>query len=206
MKTLLKIFICLCVICLFSCKTETNSNTSETKQVVVSNTSLDKVEPPHWWIGFKDQALQLLVKEDNIGSYTPEINYTGISIDKVHTAKSKNYLFIDLQIANNTKAGKFDIVFKKENGEEKTHTYELKDRVKASGEYFGFDSSDAIFLITPDRFANGDESNDIVQGLNETLIDRIHGYKRHGGDLRGIINHVDYIHDLGYTAIWPTLL
>ena len=204
MKTLLKIFICLYVICLFSCKTETNSSISETTQVVVSNTSLDKVEPPHWWIGFKDQALQLLVKEDNIGSYTPEINYSGISIDKVHTAKSENYLFIDLQIANNTKAGKFDIVFKKENGEEKTHTYELKDRVKASDEYFGFDSSDAIFLITPDRFANGDESNDIVQGLNETLIDRTHGYKRHGGDLRGIINHIDYIHELGYTAIWPT--
>ncbi len=113
-------------------------------------------------------------------------------------------MFIDLEISSSTKAGKFDIVFKNENGDEKTHTYELKERVKSSDDYKGFDSSDAIFLITPDRFANGDESNDIVEGLKETKIDRKDDYARHGGDIRGIINRLDYIEDLGYTSVWPT--
>ena len=177
---------------------------TQSKNVEVSNTKLERLEPPHWWIGFKDQSLQLLVKDENIGNFKPEIIYSGVSIEKVSTARSENYLFIDLNISDNTKSGKFDIVFKDNNGIEKTHTYELKDRVKSSDDYKGFDSTDAIFLITPDRFANGDESNDIVKGLNETKIDRTDGYARHGGDLRGIINHIDYIHDLGYTAVWPT--
>jgi len=196
--------ICLALVFAFFACNDNTEQKEVTTVAQVSNESLEHVEPPHWWIGFKDQTLQLLVKDENIGSYTPEINYSGVSINKVHTAKSKNYLFLDLKISDKTKPGAFDIVFKNQNGDKKAHTYELKARTKASDAYFGFDSSDAIFLITPDRFANGDESNDIIEGLNETLIDRSHGYKRHGGDLRGIINHVDYIHDLGYTAIWPT--
>ena len=137
-----------------------------------------------------------MVKDENIGTFNPEINYSGVSIEKVHSANSKNYLFIDLTISDKAEAGKFDIVFKDDNGNEKVHTYELKERVKSSEEYQGFDSSDAIFLITPDRFANGDESNDIVEGLKETKIDRTDGYSRHGGDLRGIISHLNYIEAL----------
>ena len=181
-----------------------NKNIEPTNNLDVSNSNLERIEPINWWIGFKDNTLQLLVKEDNIGNSNPEITYAGVSIDKVHKADSPNYLFIDLTISENTKAGKFDIVFKSEDGSEKKHTYELKDKSKPSEEYIGFNSSDAIFLITPDRFANGDVSIDIVEGLNETKIDRTDDYARHGGDIRGIINNIDYIHDLGYTVIWPT--
>ena len=171
----------------------------------VSNTSIERVEPPHWWTGMKEMSLQLLAYEENIGFYTVEINYPGVTVEKVHKARSANYLFIDLSIADNTPSGKFDIVFK--NGEdEKRHTYELKSRVKSRETFVGFDSSDAIFLITPDRFSNGDPSNDIDKSLNETHIDRSDDYARHGGDIRGIINHIDYIHDLGYTSVWPTPL
>ena len=198
-----KLILVLLVTILFSCKME-NEKVESTKKIEVSNSELERVEPLNWWIGLKDNSLQLLVKEDNIGSATPEISYSGVSIDKVNKADSPNYLFIDLSISESTKAGKFDIVFKYEDGSEKKHTYELKDKSKPSEEYIGFNSSDAIFLITPDRFANGDESNDIVEGLNETKIDRSDDYARHGGDLRGIINNLDYIHDLGYTSIWPT--
>ncbi len=198
-----KLIVFLLVTILFSCKME-NEKVESTNNNEVSNSKLERVEPLEWWIGFKDDTLQLLVKEDNIGSSTPEISYSGVTINKVHKADSPNYLFIDLSIAVNTKAGKFNIVFKFDDGTEKRHTYELKNKTKQSEDYVGFKSSDAIFLITPDRFANGDESNDIIEGLNETKIDRTDGYARHGGDLRGIINHLDYIHELGYTAVWPT--
>ncbi len=202
MKKFIKSIFAFLIFSLIACKeTETGL---EIESVEVSNTSLTHVDPPNWWIGMKDNSLQLLVNHPEIGLTTPEINYEGVSIKEVHKAKSPNYVFIDIEISKNAKAGQFDIVFKNEKGEVSTHTYELKERLKSSEDYRGFDSSDAIFLITPDRFANGDESNDIVQGLNETTIDRTDGYARHGGDLRGIINHLNYISELGYTAIWPT--
>ena len=186
----------------FSCKNEESlKNVSE---VSVSNTTLERVEPPHWWISFKNNTLQLLVKDDNIGVSKPSINYRGVTIDKFHTARSKNYLFIDVTIDETVKAGKFDITFTFDDNSKKTHTYELKSREKSAESYKGFDSSDAIYLITPDRFANADESNDVNKKLKDQSLDRTDGYKRHGGDLQGITNHVDYISDLGFTAVWPT--
>ncbi len=197
-----KLIVVLLVTILFSCKMENEK--VESTNIEVSNSKLERVEPINWWIDFKDNTLHLLVKDDNIGSSNPEITYAGVTIDEVHKADSPNYLFIDLSIANNARAGKFDIVFKFDDDLEKKHIYELKAKSKPSEEYVGFNSSDAIFLITPDRFANGDESNDIIEGLNQTTIDRFDDYARHGGDLRGIINNIDYIHNLGYTAVWPT--
>jgi glycosidase len=189
-----------------SCK---DQNSDKSDQAMTSNPliefkDIERVEPLNWWVGLKDKSLQLLIKEENIGEATVEIFYSGITISKINKADSPNYLFLDLNIAENTKAGKFNLVFKYEDGTEKKHTYELKEKTKPSKEFVGFNSSDAIFLITPDRFANGDESNDIVEGLKETKINRSDDYARHGGDLKGIINHLDYIHELGYTAIWPT--
>ncbi|MFY9242413.1 MAG: glycoside hydrolase family 13 protein [Polaribacter sp.] len=202
MKLFRNILFSLSILFFLSCKKEEIlKNVSE---VSVSNTFLERVEPTNWWIDFKDTSLQLLVKEDNIGNSKPSISYAGVSLKKVNKARSKNYLFIDLNIDKNAKAGKFDIVFTFDDGTKKTHTYELKNREKTAEDYKGFDSSDAIYLITPDRFANADENNDIVENLKETAIDRTDGYKRHGGDLQGIINGVDYISDLGFTAIWPT--
>jgi glycosidase len=202
MKRFNTILFSLVFVFISSCNTEENNKNSV--EVAVSKTSLSVVEPPNWWVGFKDVSLQLLVKEDNIGNYKPSISYPGITIAKVHKAKSINYLFIDLAISKTTKAGKFDITFKKENSETLTHTYELKSRVKDAEAYNGFNSSDAIYLITPDRFSNADETNDKLPGLKDQTLDRADGYKRHGGDLQGIINGVDYIADLGFTAVWPT--
>ena len=201
----------------FSCKNEELlKNVSE---VSVSNTTLERVEPPNWWIGFKNNTLQLLVKDDNIGVSKPSINYRGVTIDKFHTARSKNYLFIDVTIDETAKAGKFDIIFTFDDNFKKTHTYELKSREKSAEDYIGFDSSDAIYLITPDRFANADVTNDngsvnsktkdtgtSVYFLKETTINRADDYARHGGDIKGITNHIDYIYDMGFTAIWSTPL
>ncbi|KGL63864.1 glycoside hydrolase family 13 protein [Polaribacter sp. Hel1_85] len=196
-------FAFLMMFVIISCKKDSEKNVSDIN-FPRTNSLLEIVEPPNWFIGLKDSSLQLLVKEDNIGNSTPSISYAGVTIEKVNKARSENYLFLDLNIDKSTKAGKFDIVFAFEKGTKKTHTYELKSREKAAEDYIGFNSSDAIYLITPDRFSNADESNDINKNLKETIVDRTDDYKRHGGDLQGIINHVDYISDLGFTTVWPT--
>ena len=167
---------------------------------------VERIEPPNWWIGFEETNLQLLIKGDNISIAKPEIQYEGISIEKVHKGESPNYLFVDLNIKADTKPGKFTIKFKFKNRKNLSWSYELKSRKKPSSEFIGFNSSDVIYLITPDRFSNGDPSNDVFENLKERSIDRKHDYARHGGDIRGIINHLDYIEDMGFTAIWPTPL
>jgi glycosidase len=129
-----------------------------------------------------------------------------VYIDELNKAKSPNYLFINLKITEKAKPGKFDIVFNLENGEERTYTYELKAREKPAENYIGFNSSDVIYLITPDRYANGNPKNDQKEGLLEQEINRKHDYKRHGGDITGITNHLDYIADMGFTAIWSSPL
>ncbi|MCA0132571.1 glycoside hydrolase family 13 protein [Winogradskyella alexanderae] len=195
---------CFVLFLVFSCnnQNQTTSNSSSQEVMEIKN-DINKIEPPNWWVGFKSEALQLLVHHAEIGSYTPEISYSGISIEKVHKANSPNYLFLDLQILETAQPGKFNITFKKENADNLVQTYELKEREKSAEDYLGFDSSDAIFLITPDRFANADPSNDIIETMNEKDINRNDGYARHGGDIKGIIEHIGYIKNLGFTTVWP---
>jgi glycosidase len=166
------------------------------------SSQIERVEPPNWWVGFKESKLQLLVKGNDISALTPEIEYAGVRILKVHKAKSPNYLFIDLQIDSDTKPGIFTIVFNAKGKKKLKHEYTLKEKQKPSDAYIGFDSSDVIYLITPDRFANANPDNDIIDGLKETAIDRKDDYARHGGDIQGITDHIDYISDMGFTAIW----
>ena len=203
MKTLKLILITLLVATVFSCKETTSEESVVSEPVAEIQNDIEKVEPPHWWIGFKNQKLQLLVKHPNIGSAIPKTNYSGVSIAEVHKADSPNYLFLDLEISETAKAGKFNIRFQLEDASELIQTYELKSREKPAEDYIGFDSSDAIYLITPDRFANANPKNDEVEGLLQQGIDRTDGYARHGGDLEGITNHLDYIENLGFTAVWP---
>ena len=198
------VLVLMSVSVLIACKQqEENADNDIVQEVQVSNTYLTRVEPPNWWIGMKDNSLQLLVHEENIGNFSPEISYSGVSIEKVHKADSPNYLFIDLVISETAKAGKFDIVFKDDNENTKTHTYELKERLKPAEKYVGFNSSDVIYLITPDRFANANPDNDTFENLKEKTINREEDYARHGGDIEGITNHLDYIDEMGFTAIWP---
>ena len=165
---------------------------------------VNRIEPPNWWIGFKNENLQLLVHHPNIGTTVPKISYPGVSIIKVNQAKSPNYLFIDITIDKSAKPGTFNIVFEPEKGKKIIQSYELKAKSKPSEDFIGFNSSDVIYLITPDRFANGNEANDVVKTMKETTLDRSQDYKRHGGDLQGITNHVEYIKNIGFTAVWPT--
>lgn len=213
-----KIILLTVLICCFSCKQtvdKSSDTTSKTTEITEIKNEIERIEPPYWWIGFKNIKLQLLIKHPEISKATPKISFTGVSIEKVHTTESPNYLFIDLNITENAKVGKFNIEFKLENNTTLTQTYELKTRTKSAKDYIGFDSSDVLYLITPDRFANGDTTNDIprkrsgitesgkkITMLKEASINRKDDYARHGGDIKGITQHLNYIDDMGFTAIW----
>ncbi|NMH58511.1 glycoside hydrolase family 13 protein [Alteromonas ponticola] len=159
-----------------------------------------EVSPPNWWAGMKNNSLQLMVAEDNIAGAKIKIDYPGVSVKAVNSLDSENYLFIDLQI-NGAKPGKFPIRFYKDGQLVEELTYELKMREENAAQRRGFDATDSIYLITPDRFANGDTQNDTVEGYADKLNRNYKG-GRHGGDIQGMINHLDYIADLGFTQIW----
>ncbi|QTY27689.1 glycoside hydrolase family 13 protein [Flavobacterium sp. CS20] len=166
---------------------------------------IKRIEPPHWWVGFEHQNLQLLVQGDNIGKAEVDLKYPGLSIENIHQADSPNYLFLDLKIEKNAKAGQLKLKFKTKDGKF-TYDYELKSRERSAEDYKGFDSSDVIYLITPDRFANANPDNDSFEYLKETGVNRNDDYARHGGDIQGIIEHLDYIDTMGFTAIWSSPL
>lgn len=167
-------------------------------KIQAQQNSPDRVEPPFWWTGMENKALQLLVYEENIGQYTPEVDYPGVRMVEVHQAENPNYLFIDLEITAEAKPGSFPILFMKNNKEVARYDYTLRKRTNSPTPV---DVSDVIYLITPDRFKNGDVSNDAVKGIAEG-INRNDRDGRHGGDLAGMISAVDYLDELGVTALW----
>ncbi|MFB9244246.1 glycoside hydrolase family 13 protein [Massilia antarctica] len=162
------------------------------------------LEPPSWWIGMKHNRLQLMVHGEGIADTRPAIDYPGVRIDAVTHVPNRNYLFIDLLIGPDARAGKFDILFK-DGARTIRSPYELRSREAGSAQRQGFGSKDAIYQIMPDRFANGDPANDSVAGMAEQA-NRASGGGRHGGDLRGVADHLDYIAAMGFTQIWPTPL
>ena len=161
----------------------------------------ERVEPPFWWTEMKTQNLQILVYGKNVSAYQPSVQYDGITIDKTVLVENPNYLFLYVTIHETTKPGKIPIEFTRRGARKITHTWELKQREPGSAERRGFDQSDAIYLLMPDRFANGDPSNDNIPGMLEKA-DREKPLGRHGGDIRGMINHLEYLSDFGITAIW----
>ena len=161
---------------------------------------IERVEPSNWWIGMNEPTVQLLVHGENIAVYQPSIKYKGVKLTEIHKTDNPNYLFLDLTISKKARAGSFEIVFEKGSFSE-NYTYELKTRFPNSAQREGFNTSDVIYLITPDRFANGDPSNDNIEGYDDKTNQAEYG--RHGGDIQGMINHLGYIFNMGFTAIWP---
>ena len=162
---------------------------------------IDRIEPGFWWVNMNNTELQIMVHGKNIDQLNPTINYDGVVLQEVIKVSNPNYLFLNLQINPSAKAGNFDIDFYKKKKKVYSYNYELKERKAHSSERQGFDNSDVVYLITPDRFSNGDSSNDHVDGMYADT-DRTLKDKRHGGDIRGIINELDYIEEMGFTGIW----
>ncbi|WP_461631569.1 glycoside hydrolase family 13 protein [Labilibaculum euxinus] len=166
---------------------------------------IERVEPMFWWVDMKNPNLQLLVHGENISKYDVSINYPGVTIERMIKTDKPNYLFVNLLIKKGTKAGRFNLVFSERGKKKASYPYELKARKKDSANRKGYDASDVVYLIMPDRFANGDPKNDSVDGMEDKL-DRENPDGRHGGDIQGIIDHLDYLQELGVTAIWNTPL
>ncbi|MDO8952081.1 MAG: glycoside hydrolase family 13 protein [Draconibacterium sp.] len=162
---------------------------------------LERVEPMFWWAGMKSPELQLMVYGEKISAADVSLKYPGVELVAVTKVQSPNYLFIDLKLADNVQPGKFDIQFTVGKKVIATYNYELKVRERGSATRTGFDGSDVIYLVTPDRFVNGNPNNDQVEGMREKP-DRKNKDGRHGGDIRGIINSLDYLQKMGFTAVW----
>lgn len=159
-----------------------------------------KVEPAFWWSGMKNPELQLMVYGKEIAGYRPSVDYPGVRLGSSVTLESPNYMLLYLDVSE-AQPGKFDITFT--NGKKKlTYNYELKRRKASTDDIQGYDASDVLYLIMPDRFANGDPSNDQIPMRTSYKVDRNNHSARHGGDLAGIEKHLDYIESLGITAIW----
>ncbi|WP_439509717.1 glycoside hydrolase family 13 protein [Marinimicrobium koreense] len=165
--------------------------------------TIERVEPPFWWAGMRDPTLQVMVYGDNLGDWSVTLDHRHVSVTDVHRVESDNYLFIDLEVADEFRGGEITLQFSDGKGRSLNQDYAFHTRRKHSSEREGFNTSDAIYLITPDRFANGDPSNDTLPELQEAA-NRDSSVGRHGGDIAGMVKHLDYVADMGFTAIWPT--
>ena len=176
-----------------------------------ANTQDVSVYPTHWWVGMKNPSLQLIVHGKDAGNQIPSFKLPaagvkiadGIILKRINHAENTNYVFLDLEIAKDAKPGEREL---KIAGSGLKIRYELKSRSKEDGKsrIQGVTQADFIYLLMPDRFANGDSSNDFFNDMRDTGHDRYNPFDRHGGDLKGIEDHLDYLKELGVTAIWPT--
>ena len=163
---------------------------------------LKRVEPPFWWEDMKHSEIQLVLYGDQIG--TAELYIDGEQQTDLIRTQNNNYLFFNWQ-TKGWSAGTYKLELKKGKKQIASYTYELKKRRDHSAQRQGFNSSDAVYLIMPDRFANSDTKNDSTTDTYEKA-DVENPWGRQGGDLQGIIQHLDYIQELGMTALWSTPL
>jgi glycosidase len=175
--------------------------------MITANAQYASLYPTGWFTGMKWNKVQVMVKGEYEGFKKEKvrINYPGVQLQKIHQFENGKYLALDLVIAANAKPGNVRIEFI--NGA-KSHDVQwpLKARRSGIGKSFaqGISSKDFVYLLMPDRFSNGNISNDKVAGYRDTVVNRKDPIKRHGGDLEGVVNKLDYLKDLGVTAIWMT--
>lgn len=167
-----------------------------------------RIDPPHWWAGMNYSSLELLIEiklKSNENYIISEVIGNDISMVKDEEAQNRDYHYVTLNIEPNAPSQKLKIMGWRTGDNSRVPisiTYEFKSRRKNLHEFIGLDQRDLIYLVTPDRFVNGNKDNDIVKGLREKTINRNEGFSRHGGDLQGLTNHLDYIKSLGASAVW----
>ena len=194
-----KALICSLFLCLFI------------EFIAAQNPTIQRIDPTNWWVGMRNPELQLLVYGKDLKGSQVQINYTGVKIQSMQEVENPNYLFVNLTIAPDCKAGQFmvelskTIQIKDKKGKivdqvvKTSQPYELKVRDQKPQE---INSKDFIYLILPDRFSNSDPSNDKFADMADKESDRNNPFLRHGGDLQGITNHLEYLRDLGVTTLW----
>jgi glycosidase len=171
--------------------------------VAVSQENTYKCYPTNWWAGMKMNTIQIMLRGNDIANANNiSINYPGVKLLKINKVENKNYVFLDIIISTSAKPGTVKIKVNRANPFEVD--FELKKRRTGNGTLFaqGVTSKDFIYLILPDRFSNGDATNDKVAGMRDQTLNRDTVFNRHGGDLSGIQNKLDYLQNLGVTALW----
>lgn len=165
--------------------------------------NVDKIEPPFWWAGMQNPSLQLMVYGKDIRNADVSVKYAGVTVDSVVRLDSPNYLFVYLNVDKTAKPGSFSLIFNSK-GSIAEVPYTLKQRDRSPEAYRGFDSSDVLYLIMPDRFSKGSDAFEkgSTQLRYPTTADRNRPNARHGGDIAGMKQHLGYIDSLGVTAIW----
>lgn len=162
--------------------------------------SVDKIEPPNWWIGMKWNKVQLMIYGSNLKDISANFGNKQLKVISVHNSESSSYSFIDIEIPSNIQPGIYKLKLKKGDSSIEIN-YPILSRNSSDNKYQGFSQNDVIYLITPDRFADGDTTNNRVKGMIDEFNIQL-SMGRHGGDIQGIINHLNYIKELGATAIW----
>ena len=161
-------------------------------------TKIDHIEPENWYVGMKNSSLQLMVYGKNIRDSHVSVDYPGVKIDSLVRLDSPNYLFVYLNLSG-AKPGNMVL-----NIDGKKVNYPLKARTMSGDKRIGFDNSDVLYMLMPDRFASGRNITKPMKGLNPYVVDRSKPSLRHGGDLEGVRQHLDYFNQLGVTALWFT--
>ena len=170
--------------------------------VSLNATTVDRIEPTHWYVGMKDASLQLMVYGKNVRSADVEVSYPGVRIDSIARLDSPNYLLVYLNL-DGAKAGTMTLNFKQGKHTTKVN-YRLNNRTMSGNKRIGFGNEDVLYMLMPDRFANGNTKNDALKTMRDKVCDRTAPSLRHGGDLEGIRQHLDYFNELGVTALWLT--
>ncbi|MFC4097337.1 glycoside hydrolase family 13 protein [Euzebyella saccharophila] len=169
---------------------------------LTAQNSIERVEPPNWWVGMEYNTIELLVYGKSIASYDVALKtYKNVQLQSLKKVANPNYLFVTIAIGEKAQPGNLQLDFRKNGTSEFVQSYELKARENNRKNIEGFNTSDAIYLITPDRYVNGDPSNDAIERMSEQPNRKDKG-GRHGGDVQGIVNSLDAIKDMGFTAIW----
>jgi len=169
-------------------------------QMFVANAAakVTRIDPLDWYVGMKDPTLQLMVYGKDVRNADVKIDYPGVKIDSLVRLDSPNYLLIYLNL-DGAKAGTMNL-----NVGGKKIKYQLKNRDMSGDKHMGFTNADVLYQLMPDRFANGNPKNDAFKNMRDAVVDRKQPSMRHGGDLEGIRQHLDYFNELGVTALWFT--
>ncbi|QUB56212.1 glycoside hydrolase family 13 protein [Prevotella melaninogenica] len=165
--------------------------------------NVTRIDPTNWFTDMQDPTLQLMVYGKDIKFADVTTDYPNVKIDSLVRLDSPNYLLVYLNLKG-AKPGEVTLTFSNKNGKKTTKKFQLKAREMAGADRKGFDISDVLYMLMPDRFANGNPKNDVIKGMEDQLCNRNEPSLRHGGDLEGLRQHLDYFTDLGVTALWLT--
>ncbi|PSQ92378.1 MAG: glycosyl hydrolase [Bacteroidetes bacterium QH_2_63_10] len=165
--------------------------------------TVERIDPPFWWVGMEHTTVQLMVYGENVADTRVQLaDHPGVTLERVTEVENPSYAFVRLRVAEAAEPGTLTLRFRHDDGTI-TRDFELRSRRESDTYAQGFSSEDVIYLLMPDRFANGSPENDSISGLMEG-VDRSNPNARHGGDFAGIREHLGYIDDLGMTALWMT--